>query len=515
MEEEKKTEGVKSAISDSQPAVQPIENSPGKRSTFSRLNWKKIIIALVALILIVLIVLVLTDVIKLGKSTGSTKETLNITYNVYSNGVLLESSSDVYEKNKISSSFNLKSTVLDEAINNMVQGQEKNITIQPKDAYGEYDPSLVFSYPRVERQPRTNDIDRIIYLTPSDFSSRFSEQPILNKVYNLSGAPWQYKVVSMNSTDVGISQEAVVNQEIPLGMFYYKVLAVTSNKITLRIFGNNTIVPSGTISYMINFTDSEIITTLVPEIGQVMQLTDYPSARVVSMNSTDILLDGNDVNAGKTIVFDVKLVERKIEKGSTIGSSIKHIDGAPTLQFFIMSHCPYGTQMAKGVIPVWEKFQNKANIELRFVSYTMHGNKEVLDNNRLLCIREEQSSKLINYLKCFVYGDGSEASSQSCIKSSGIDVASLDSCIASRVEGYMEADKALNTQYGVQGSPTVIIDGEEASVYPRDPASVAKALCSAFKTKPPECSLSFDSTNPSPGFGGGTASSSGSAASCG
>ena len=79
----------------------------------------------------------------------------------------------------------------------------------------------------------------------------------------------------------------------------------------------------------------------------------------------------------------------------------------------------------------------------------------------------------------------------------------------------MEVDKALNEEFGVQGSPTVIINGQEANVYPRDPQSVANALCNAFTSKPSECSFKFDTTNPSPGFGGGSASSSGSGASCG
>ena len=78
----------------------------------------------------------------------------------------------------------------------------------------------------------------------------------------------------------------------------------------------------------------------------------------------------------------------------------------------------------------------------------------------------------------------------------------------------MKADKELNTKYGVQGSPTVILDGKEASIYPRDPATVAKALCDAFTSnKPSECSLTFSTTNPSAGFG--TGSSTSSEASCG
>jgi hypothetical protein len=204
----------------------------------------------------------------------------------------------------------------------------------------------------------------------------------------------------------------------------------------------------------------------------------------------------------------------KIKSSGTSYSGKKN--SGPLMQVFIMSHCPYGTQMVKGILPVWEKFQNKANIELRFVSYTMHGAQEDLDNNRIMCIREEQTSKLLAYLNCFVYADGSEAATQSCISSVGIDKSKLDSCVASRAAGYFEVDKALNTQYGVQGSPTIVIEGKESQVYPRDPATVAKALCDAFTgSKPNECSFSFDTTNPSPGFGGGSASSSGSGASCG
>ena len=520
MEEEKKTEGFgtesPAPTEPNKTEVVQATSPDSKKPVMSRLNWKKILFAAIALILVILIILVLTNVINLNGSGGATKEMLNVSYNVYSNGTLLETTTSVFEKGKIASSLGLNSNQLDAEINQMAVGEEKNITLEAKDAYGAYDPSLVFSYSRVEKESRTNEINRTLWIAISDFTSRFNETPILDKNYNLSGAPWNYKVIDLNSTDVELSQEATLNQEIPLGLFYYKVIDLTSETITLKIFGEDTIVPSDTAIYMINLTDTEIITTLIPEIGQKMELTGYPSATVISMNATDMVLDGNVANAGKTIVFDVKLINRKSEKTSTTGSTIKHIEGAPTFQFFIMSHCPYGTQMAKGVIPVWEKFINKANIELRFVSYTMHGAQEDLDNSRLICIREEQSAKLIDYLKCFVYGDGSEASSQSCIKSIGIDTTRLESCIANNFEGYMEVDKALNTQYGVQGSPTVIIDGKEASVYPRDPQSVANALCAAFTgSKPSECSYSFDTTNPSPGFGGGTASSSGSGASCG
>jgi hypothetical protein len=243
-----------------------------------------------------------------------------------------------------------------------------------------------------------------------------------------------------------------------------------------------------------------------------------PKAIVTGMNSTHVFLDANNPYAGKTITVDVKLLDKKTEKSTAgTGSAIKHIDGAPTMQVFIMSHCPYGTQIVKGLIPIWRAFNGKANIELRFVSYTMHGAQEDLDNNRIMCIREEQSSKLIDYLDCYVHADGTEAGAQSCISQVGIDKAKLDSCVTNSAATYYAVDKQLNTQYSVQGSPTVIIDGKEASVYPRDPATVAKALCDAFTgSKPTECSQAFSTTNPAAGFGpDGTSGSSGTNSSCG
>jgi len=197
----------------------------------------------------------------------------------------------------------------------------------------------------------------------------------------------------------------------------------------------------------------------------------------------------------------------KFQGQGTTGSATKN--NGPLVQVFIMSHCPYGTQMVKGILPVWEKMGNVANIELRFVSYTMHGAQEDLDNNRIICIREEQNSKLLSYLQCFVSGDGSESSAQNCISQTGLDKAKLESCVASRASGYYDKDKALNTQYNVQGSPTVIINGKEANVYPRDPQSVATAICNAFTgSKPSVCSETFSTTNPDPGFGTSSGSSS-------
>ena len=176
------------------------------------------------------------------------------------------------------------------------------------------------------------------------------------------------------------------------------------------------------------------------------------------------------------------------------------------MQVFIMSYCPYGLQMLKGLLPVWEKFENKANIELRFVSYTMHGQKEEEENKRMICIREEQYPKLIPYLKCYAQSGDHE----SCLAQANVDTGKLESCMAERADGYFQEDKELNEKYGVQGSPTTVIDGKVVEIWPRSPEDIKKALCEAFSTQPSECSETLSTENPSPGFGGGTSNAGGS-----
>lgn len=202
----------------------------------------------------------------------------------------------------------------------------------------------------------------------------------------------------------------------------------------------------------------------------------------------------------------------------------------PEVDLFVMSYCPYGTQAEKGMLPVLEALGNKVKFNLKFVDYAMHDKKEIDENLRQYCIQKNQPAKLAGYLKCFLEkGQGTEAS---CMTSAGINSSQVSSCIASAdtqfkiTENYndkskwnggtyppFDVDKADVEKYGVQGSPTLVINGQEVSSG-RDSASILKAICGAFNNVPQECQKELSSTAPSPGFGEGTASS-GSGGSCG
>lgn len=197
----------------------------------------------------------------------------------------------------------------------------------------------------------------------------------------------------------------------------------------------------------------------------------------------------------------------------------------PSVELFVMSYCPYGTQIEKGILPVLDALGDKIDFQLKFVDYAMHEKKEVDENLKQYCIQKNDPEKLIGYLGCFLKDD---SQSEQCSTEAGIDSAELENCISSAddqfkiTENYnnkdtwsgqfppFNVDKADNEKYGVQGSPTLVVNGVEVQSG-RDSASLLATICKGFSDQPEQCSAKLSSETPSPGFGEGTAASSGSA----
>lgn len=237
------------------------------------------------------------------------------------------------------------------------------------------------------------------------------------------------------------------------------------------------------------------------------------------------------------LIFAIMAAQGKISlannqaKSVNAGESTENVGAKadkPIAELFIMSYCPYGLQMQKAFLPVMELLKDKADLSIKFVSYAMHEKKEIDENTRQYCIQSEQQDKLVAYLKCFtVSGDYS-----SCLKETKVNESKLGSCIsatdkkfgitkayedkASWLSGYYPiypVDQALNEQYGVQGSPTLVINGTQIQVA-RSPEAVKQAICAAFNEQPSECSQTLSTASAAPSFGAGTTSGA-TAAECG
>jgi hypothetical protein len=188
----------------------------------------------------------------------------------------------------------------------------------------------------------------------------------------------------------------------------------------------------------------------------------------------------------------------------------------PDVKLFVMSYCPFGLQMEKALLPAWQLLKDKTDIGIYFVSYLMHGKKEMEENLRQYCIQKEEKEKYLAYLECFL----KDGNFENCLKETGINQDKLNSCQSATDKefkisesftetGYppFNVHQDLNEKYGVRGSPTLVINDQVVNVT-RSPEKVKEAICDAFSTPPAECEQKLPEENASPGFGMTTGSSS-------
>jgi len=188
----------------------------------------------------------------------------------------------------------------------------------------------------------------------------------------------------------------------------------------------------------------------------------------------------------------------------------------PEVDVFVMSHCPFGTQIEKGVLPVMELFGDKADINIRFVDYAMHGKKEIDEQLNQYCIEKQGDDKFMTYLKCFL----KDGKGEPCMKEAKVDQGKLKSCVAAADKKYgiskdfgdkskwkgrfppFNVHKNLARKHNVRGSPTLVINDVVAKAG-RSPKAIRDAICHGFKEKPAECTAKIDAATPKPGFGMG------------
>ena len=221
-------------------------------------------------------------------------------------------------------------------------------------------------------------------------------------------------------------------------------------------------------------------------------------------------------------VLDMKAEAAETDTSDTVASGsrseVATKSDKPTVELFVMSHCPFGTQIEKGILPAVEALGDKIDFTLKFCDYAMHGEKELKEQLKQYCIQKEQPDKLNSYLKCFLEADDGDG----CIAKAGLNKSKLNACVSATDKEYKVTEKfndkstwssgqypvfdvykADNEKYGVGGSPTLVINGAQVTS-DRDSASLLATICSAFNDQPEECSQNLSSTAPSAGFGSGT-----------
>jgi hypothetical protein len=276
-------------------------------------------------------------------------------------------------------------------------------------------------------------------------------------------------------------------------------LGIEEAKIKAEIFINENLMMPGTKAN---------ITEIIKEYGLYKIMVDVGSGEIIE---SYISQDGK-------LFFpqSINIQEYEDLYGTPPTSTeVSNKQDRPYIELFVMSHCPYGIQMEKALLPVISLLDNYLDFELKFNSYIMHEKEEIDEQLNQYCIQKENPEKLIDYLNCF----NKTSESDSCLTETGINKAQISTCAGNTdqeykiTESYNDKSTWLmetypiftiyqedNDRYGVEGSPTLIIN-EELVDTTRDSQSLLNLVCSSFVNQPEECQTELSNVAPGYGFG--------------
>jgi len=187
----------------------------------------------------------------------------------------------------------------------------------------------------------------------------------------------------------------------------------------------------------------------------------------------------------------------------------------PVVELFVMSHCPYGLQIEKGLIPVLDSLNDSVNFSVKFCGYAMHGRIEIDEQLTQYCIQREQMDRYLPYLRCFL----ADGNTSGCLNRTGIDFVDLAECTQASDTKYnitrnyynqttwfagryppFSIYKEETEQYNIYSSPTLLMNGSIVETN-RDSKSLLATICAGFGAKPASCDANLSDAMPALGFG--------------
>ena len=158
------------------------------------------------------------------------------------------------------------------------------------------------------------------------------------------------------------------------------------------------------------------------------------------------------------------------------------------VEFYVMSQCPYGTQVEDAFYPVLEKMGEAINFQLNYILsepspgqfQSLHGQKEVKGNIVQLCAMKYYSDDYL-YMKFIVCQNEDAANVDTnwevCAKENNMDVNKLKSCLEGDEGTTLLRESMQRTLVkGATASPTIFINDMPYQSQ-RDSLSFQRAVC--------------------------------------
>ncbi|MEM3127050.1 MAG: FKBP-type peptidyl-prolyl cis-trans isomerase [Candidatus Woesearchaeota archaeon] len=199
----------------------------------------------------------------------------------------------------------------EEDIIGMKVGEKKTLTIPPEKGYGQYNPRAITSIPRINLLNRTAKIPRVMEFTMSKFQGLFKKEPEVGVIYNTEALEWGYKVLEIKENLVLIEAQVKKGEKykLPDTEWESEVVEVSKDTVLFRQNpkeGQKITTSIGEIEIHVKKDALELIST--PNIGEMIMTSNGP-AKIKEVREKEIIVDTNHPLAGKTLIFDVELVD--------------------------------------------------------------------------------------------------------------------------------------------------------------------------------------------------------------
>ncbi len=197
-------------------------------------------------------------------------------------------------------------------------------------------------------------------------------------------------------------------------------------------------------------------------------------------------------------------------------------DGSIRLDFFVMSHCPYGLRYEDQVLPSmlaelgqlvkWEP-HFVVDIDAKGNINSMHGQPELDEDKFQICVaREIGNATWLSYARCYaseisrIYQQSQAAGKQppdektvfagahnTCAARAGVNPAAVAECVKSRSADLLRKDNQLSKRWSTHASPSAVFNCNVKFQGGAVPYADAKPyICSLFpKDKLPAVCASF------------------------
>ncbi len=153
---------------------------------------------------------------------------------------------------------------------------------------------------------------------------------------------------------------------------------------------------------------------------------------------------------------------------------------------YVMSQCPYGTQVEDAFIPVLKELGDSVQLNLDYIVTdlgggnfrSLHGEPETKGNIVQLCAKEHNPEEYLDFILCVNQDARSIPGNwESCAEQTSLDIEKVRTCYEGDEGKQLLSESAARAAAaGAQGSPTMFVNGQPYQSA-RDPLSFKRALC--------------------------------------